>query len=319
MRQMLKTLHNLIGDRIFGSASRRSNRDMEGCTMQKTWTHPEYSSIGKGCAVFPAHAGIGWGRHPQSRPTLRRKLNLFSLALVSGSSAVVSTLLIILVAAVQSSGPTVAGLQLPEIRLRSIFGSAKESYLLGLSREEQRREFLGQVHYVTEIIGRASRAPHEAKKLAVSIVEESYRAKYDPLFVAAVIKSESLFKKNARSHVGALGLMQIMPDTARFVAQKRQDWRGSENLNDPDYNLQLGIAYLKHLEEMFNGNLTHVLIAYNWGPGNLIQALEQRGHIPSSTVQYAKTILSTHKRWKQDFDSRRADISTLADDLIVQG
>ena len=127
------------------------------------------------------------------------------------------------------------------------------------------------------------------------------RANVDPLLVAAVIKSESLFRRNAVSNKGARGLMQLMPETARYTETKLQKplWRQSgSSSHHSDYNLTLGIAYLKHLEDSFDGNRELALIAYNWGPGNLKNALKNNTHIPESTKIYARKILRTHERWQ---------------------
>jgi hypothetical protein len=133
------------------------------------------------------------------------------------------------------------------------------------------------------------------RTLADAIVTEASVQQYDPLFVAAVIKSESTFNAMARSHKGAQGLMQIMPKTGAWLAKKEEMPRGS--LTDPGYNLKLGITYLKHLEEMFDGNRVFVLIAYNWGPGHVESASEGKRKVPSEVVTYAVKIMNDFRRW----------------------
>lgn len=164
---------------------------------------------------------------------------------------------------------------------------------------DQENELKGEMRFLAKIIeGRLSSHPNP-HKLALQIVTESFLANYDPVFVAAVINAESLFKNKAISGKGAQGLMQLMPDTAKYISkQQNVSWKGSMDLHEPTYNLKLGIAYLKYLEKKFRGNKEKVLIAYNWGPGNLILALKHGRSIPSSPVSYARGILSTHKKWK---------------------
>lgn len=278
----------------------------------------ELTSVKRSCTVYPALTQKcgGRGRGHDQRGFKLRGLSWATAACLAGAAA----LGLGAFAALEPGDSVVAGISLADIKLRGVFGSAKNNYLLSLSRETERQDIQGQVHFVAQIIGQFSRAPHEARRLALSIVEESLRAKYDPLFVAAVIKSESLFRKNARSQVGARGLMQLMPDTARFIANSIVEHLGVDgNLNDPEYNIKIGIAYLKRLEEQFDGNKMHTLIAYNWGPGNLSQALDQNSRIPSSTVQYASKIIATHRRWRRDFDGRRADGSLFSETLTVRG
>jgi len=131
--------------------------------------------------------------------------------------------------------------------------------------------------------------------LAEAIVKECAVQGYDPLFVAAVIKSESTFNASARSHKGAQGLMQIMPATGAWLAKKESMPRG--RLTDPGHNLKLGITYLKQLEAQFNGNRVFTLVAYNWGPGHLERASGSGRRIPAESMTYAVNILNDYRRW----------------------
>lgn len=161
------------------------------------------------------------------------------------------------------------------------------------------RSFHSQVSFVSGII--KSHAPKLSNhdQLAKLIVEESAKASMDPLFVAAVIRSESMFRPAAVSNRGAQGLMQIMPETGRYISQRANvRWSGSESLSDPSTNIRLGIAYLKYLEGMFKGNHERILIAYNWGPANLSQSLRGKSTPPRQSVNYAREILKHHKQWK---------------------
>jgi soluble lytic murein transglycosylase len=93
----------------------------------------------------------------------------------------------------------------------------------------------------------------------------------DPLVVAALIRQESAWEARARSRAGALGLMQVMPETGRLLARglKLTGWR-TDRLHDPATNLQLGTHYLAHTLERFEGDLGRALAAYNAGPGRVV-------------------------------------------------
>ncbi len=89
----------------------------------------------------------------------------------------------------------------------------------------------------------------------------------DPAVMLGLIRQESRFITDARSHVGASGLMQLMPATARWTAQKVGIEYKPEMINDPAVNLRLGAAYLKRLLDDFDGSLALAAAAYNAGPG----------------------------------------------------
>jgi len=92
----------------------------------------------------------------------------------------------------------------------------------------------------------------------------------EPALVLAVMRQESEFYPLARSPVGALGLMQLMPATARHSAQKIGLPFSRDRLtSDPDYNIRLGQAYLKELLEQFGGSYILALAAYNAGPARV--------------------------------------------------
>lgn len=165
-----------------------------------------------------------------------------------------------------------------------------------------------KVSFIAIIISNYSKNINErgAYKLAKLIVQESLKHNHDPLFVASLIKSESTFKSNVVSKAGAHGLMQILPSTARYVS------KGSEKLNtsklhDPKYNLNIGLSYLTYLQQNFDGNLEHVLVAYNWGPGNLKKALKSNGAISKQAKRYAQTVITDHNLWKSEFIAANRD------------
>jgi soluble lytic murein transglycosylase-like protein len=154
------------------------------------------------------------------------------------------------------------------------------------------------VNKVYRIIREHSPKNQNARALAEAIVSEAKEQSYDPLFVAAVIKSESTFNALARSNKGAQGLMQLMPATSAWLADSNDLPRG--RLTDPGYNLQLGITYLKNLEESYNGDRVLTLIAYNWGPGHVESASGGKRRVPAECVTYAVKIMNDYRKWVHD-------------------
>lgn len=158
------------------------------------------------------------------------------------------------------------------------------------------------VTQVFSIIEDTNHKLSQPQRLARSIVEESLRQNFDPLFVAAVIKSESAFNEMAVSNVGAQGLMQIMPATGKYLAKKQQlesDFPQAIKLSDPQVNIKLGVKYLKELEDMYDGNRLLTLVAYNWGPGKLDRAIQSGRGVPAECMHYALKILKDHNGWQQ--------------------
>lgn len=100
------------------------------------------------------------------------------------------------------------------------------------------------------------------------ILYYSERNKIDPFLVAAIIKNESGYDGKAVSHVGAVGLMQIMPETGQWIAEQM----GLEDYHEDDLyltktNIRMGCWYVGELEHEFQGNLALAMIAYNAGRG----------------------------------------------------
>ena len=109
------------------------------------------------------------------------------------------------------------------------------------------------------------------------IVKYSQRYNVDPCLVAAVIKAESNFNEKAISNTGAYGLMQIMPDTALWIAKnmKLEDFKEEQSF-DTEINIAMGCWYIHDLNSEFNGDLELVLAAYNGGRGNVKKWLKNK-------------------------------------------
>ena len=123
----------------------------------------------------------------------------------------------------------------------------------------------------------------------------------DPAYVYGLIRQESRFIMDARSHVGASGLMQIMPATARWTARKIGLDFKPEMITDRDVNLKLGTAYLKLVLDDFGGSAAMAAAAYNAGPsrprrwreGPLMEVAAWAENIPfNETRDYVKKVLS---------------------------
>lgn len=127
----------------------------------------------------------------------------------------------------------------------------------------------------------ARRAVYSSNNYDDIIRAASDRHSVDAELVRAVIKVESDFNSNARSHKGAMGLMQLMPDTARL--------HNVSDVYDPTNNIEGGVRHLRLLLNRFRGDLQLTLAAYNAG----IKAVEKHGGIPPfvETREYVRRVL----------------------------
>ncbi|NVK38261.1 MAG: transglycosylase SLT domain-containing protein [Gammaproteobacteria bacterium] len=94
-------------------------------------------------------------------------------------------------------------------------------------------------------------------------------------WIYGIARQESAFMQDARSPVGATGLMQLMPSTARTISRRMRVAYSSKRLTDPSYNIQLGSHYLHSLLKRFDGNRILATAAYNAGPGNVKRWLKK--------------------------------------------
>lgn len=114
--------------------------------------------------------------------------------------------------------------------------------------------------------------------IAETIITEAIKYRIDPFMISAVIAGESSFNPNAVGSVGEVGLMQLRPSTAKWVALKMKiPWKGKTSLTDPAYNIKLGVAYLSYLKKRFSpqGGLLY-LAAYNMGETSLLKLLANK-------------------------------------------
>ena len=111
-----------------------------------------------------------------------------------------------------------------------------------------------------------------------AVRREAQLYKLDPFFVLGVIRQESIFNPKIVSPAGAVGLMQIMPYTGKYIAEKKNTTFTVDSLYVPEYNICFGTYYLYELMDKFEGNTFLTLSAYNAGPHNAKRWWKQNKH-----------------------------------------
>ncbi|HUP61729.1 MAG TPA: lytic transglycosylase domain-containing protein [Thermoanaerobaculia bacterium] len=132
------------------------------------------------------------------------------------------------------------------------------------------------------------------------IYREAKKNNIRPELVAAVIHQESRFKPTARSGAGAVGLMQLVPRTGR--------WMGARDLTNPGQNIAAGTKYLKYLNDRFDGNETKVIAAYNAGEGNV----KRFGGVPPfrETRNYVSKVRDYEQEYRTRVENRANELQT---------
>jgi soluble lytic murein transglycosylase len=123
-------------------------------------------------------------------------------------------------------------------------------------------------------------------KYTATIREVSEENDLEPAFVAGVIYTESRFRPDAESHRKAYGLMQLLPQSARFI-QRKSGIRG--DYREPEVNIRLGTWLLGYLSDRYKGDERLMLAAYNSGEGSVDAWVSDEGFDIAKDIPYKET------------------------------
>ena len=138
----------------------------------------------------------------------------------------------------------------------------------------------------------------EIGELTDVIYSESQKYQYDPMFILAIIMTESSFKRSQVSPKGARGLMQVIPYVGKDVAPRAGvEWEGNETLHEPIANIKLGSLHLFEQILKFK-DVKKALVAYNMGESRLRQLMRENKPIPSA---YLDQVMRYYKMLKETY------------------
>lgn len=168
--------------------------------------------------------------------------------------------------------------------------------------------FLALLCVLTIFLVRDSLDRRPNARIAHIIGESAAQEEVSPALLEAVILTESKFDEDAVSHVGAVGLMQLMPETAAWISE--QSGLPADALSKPEQNIPLGAWYINYLLKKYRNNEVLALAAYNAGRGNVDEWMQQEGwdegfsdmdRIPfPETREFVKTVISSRDRLQEE-------------------
>lgn len=137
--------------------------------------------------------------------------------------------------------------------------------------------------YLYNLVNKGLPQKHKknSKRVVKAIIKEATAHSIDPVFIASIIQTESSFNPEARGLAGEVGLMQIMPSTAKEIAERLKiHWRGPKTLLDPVNNIRIGTAYVSQLRDFFGNEPSRYISAYNVGPGKILKIENKKMDLP---------------------------------------
>lgn len=145
-----------------------------------------------------------------------------------------------------------------------------------------------------EVKGMKKLNDHDITVLAKEVKRAGLKYDIDPMLVLSIITVESSFNKDAKSPMGARGLMQLMPGTAKKLCLEMGIEYNDKVFTDIGTNVHIGTYYLSKLSSKYNNNMQLYLAAYNRGPGQVDRMLKENNSIPKS---YYSKIVRTYQKF----------------------
>ena len=146
------------------------------------------------------------------------------------------------------------------------------------------------------------------KVILKTVVRVAKKYNFDPFFLLAVISGESSFNPHIVGTSGEIGLMQIRPTTAAWIAKKfKLKFKGAKSLKNPKINIQIGAAYLAYLRDKFEQESQLYLAAYNMGATNVKRAMRKK----IKPRDYARHIMKRYIDFYKNLDREVVQVAHL--------
>jgi soluble lytic murein transglycosylase len=174
----------------------------------------------------------------------------------------------------------VGEIELAEQEVRKLAARASTEVMVGLIALAQRLDLPAAQMRLAQSLGARAGAYHFGALYPLPSWRPANGYSVDRALVYAIMRAESAFDPAAESHAGAQGLMQVMPATARYIADRKDLAPPREDdLLEPETSIRFGQAYLEHLLQWppIGGNLIYLAAAYNAGPARVMRWREQIG------------------------------------------
>lgn len=155
----------------------------------------------------------------------------------------------------------------------------------------------------------------QSRTLATAIMRESEKHDFDPLFLVSIIQNESSFNPQRKGSAGEIGLMQIKPSTAKWIAQKSGiKYKNDKALYNPAFNVKIGAAFMAMLREQFDSHGRLYMSAYNMG-AKKVRNMVAQDKMPAEYVgAVMKRYIAMYSAFKHDGDT--AELATIAYDNV---
>jgi soluble lytic murein transglycosylase len=243
------------------------------------------------CPQVLGFSGVGLGPNLEIHPSMRNRMLIQLVVLMTGFS---------LMAEAAPRVPASVAIRLNHAK-ELLGGSYKKKVL---KANESASELTGFVTATTrKFLPKAHQK--EAQGIAKAILEASSEFELDPVFLMAVIQNESSFNPRRKGGVGEIGLMQIRPSTAAWIAGLYGiEYEGEDSLYDAETNVWIGAALLDKLRNQFDSSSRLYLSAYNLGPKKLRQMLKENKKPKEYVQAVMKRYIALYSGFKMKGDSK---------------